>query len=120
MNIAGRGEGGRNKVDSGRETKEGNGCKQLSRRAKPLCLYFDFMKSALLFFSLLFSSLLGYRRYVHVHDSSSLSLSLAHPLPLPLPLSLIVQRQSFVLCASRNSGTISVPLSKELMNTERG
>lgn len=80
MNIAGRGEGGRNKVDSGRETKEGNGCKQLSRRAKPLCLYFDFMKSALLFFSLLFSSLLGYRRYVHVHDSSPLSLT---PSPSP-------------------------------------
>lgn len=48
----------------------------------------------------------------------ALSLSLYPCLALPSPL--IVPRQSFVLCASRNSGTISVALNKELMNTNCG
>jgi len=52
--------------------------------------------------------------------SAVLSLSLFRYLrPCPsFPSPLIVPRQSFVLCASRNSGTISVALNKELMNTK--
>lgn len=50
----------------------------------------------------------------------ALSLSTIPVSSSPLPSPLIVPRQSFVLCASRNSGTISVALNKELMNTNCG
>lgn len=86
MNIAG-GKGGRNKVDRRKEGKkrEGRGIgggKRNSRPAKrPLCLYFDFMKSAvpLLLLSFLPSSVIAVTVYTTPPGSRPSSLALPSP-----------------------------------------